>query len=305
MATLELPSAAARCIVELRWGPLAGTKVIIRPGETLRVGRGAQAELQLPHDPKVSEAHFELSWDGEVCKLRDLDSEGGTLLGGIPAPEGVVPHGGWIRAGETDFLVYIEGHTPPPGEGDDDEEDDDEDEIAREARASVRASRAARREKASRALSLLREEAARGPLYAVVDAARDDRILVLLRESVEVHRSLYEGVGAERFEAVAPYVVGPMEGGSALLDHLVLEGWGRRWGIYCASAEPPREVLRHFMRLLMVETEGGGERGYFRFFDPEVLGSFTRSCAEAQRDQLLSGVARIWMDDEQGLKAFP
>lgn len=294
----------ARCIVELRWGRLAGTKAIVRRGEALRVGRSERADLSLPYDQTLSEAHFELFWDGEVCRLRDLNSEGGTLLGGIPVEEGEVPHGGWIRGGETDFLVYIEGHSPPPDEGDEGDDDDD-DEIAREARAEVRASRAARREKASRALSLLRDEASRGPLYAVVDAARDDRILVLLRESVEVHRSLYEGVGAEKFEAVAPYVVGPMDASSALLDRLILEGWGRRWGIFCTSVEPPRDVLRNFMRLLMVEVEGGGERGYFRFFDPEVLEPFTRACTEAQREQLLTGFGRIWMESEQGIVAFP
>ena len=90
---------APRCIVELRWGRLSGTKGVIPAGGSLRVGRSERSDLSLPHDVKLSNAHFELSWDGEVCSMRDLDSAGGTLLGGLPALEGVVPHGGWIRAG--------------------------------------------------------------------------------------------------------------------------------------------------------------------------------------------------------------
>ena len=54
----------------------------------------------------------------------------------------------------------------------------------------------------------------------------------------------------------------------------------------------------------MVELEETGERVYFRFFDPEVLRSFNQVCTEMQRGQLLVGLTRIWMEDEEGLCAF-
>lgn len=286
---------APRCIVELRWGRLAGTKAVIRPGASLRVGRSERADLALPHDTRIANAHFELAWDGETCRLRDLGSETGTQLGGLPVTEAVVPHGGWIRAGETELLVYVEGRTPPTD--DDDEEDEELDDEDREARAR-------RHEAAARALAVLREEAAREPLYAVLDAARAPRILVLLRESVEPHRSLYEGARGERYEDVAPYLAGPMAADSKLLDRLVEEGWGRRWGIFCASRAPFREVRRHLRRFLMVEVSETGERVYFRFYDPDVIRGFAEVWSPLQRGQLLAGVDRIWVEDETGVSPF-
>ncbi|WP_437998534.1 DUF4123 domain-containing protein [Sorangium sp. So ce185] len=272
---------APRCIVEVRWGKLAGTKVAIDPGDTLRVGRGDMAQLAVRHDPRLSAVHFELAWDGARCTLRDLRSATGTQLGGAPVAEAEVEHGAWIRAGEADFMVYFEAHTPPP-----DEEDDEVDEDERRRRAM-------RQGLAERALERLRDASSRVPLYAVLDAARDDRILELLRESVERHQSLYEGPPGEPLEDVAPYLAGPMDPRSALLSRLVLEGWGRRWGIYCTSREPFREVRRHFRRFLMVELETSGERVYFRFYDPGVMSVFAPTCTPLQIEEMLGANERI------------
>lgn len=260
-----------RCIVEIRWGRLAGTKVSIDPGGALQVGRTERANLVVAHDGTMSHVHFELCWDGQRCTLRDLASIGGTKLGGTAVTECEVPHGGWIQAGETDFMVYFEGHTPPPEE----DEDTSYPEECREREARLSA--------AEEALATLRAEALAEPLYAIVDTARDDRILELLREHVEPHRSLYEGAEGEPLDEVAPYLVGPMRADSRLLDKLVMEGWGRRWGIYCTSREPFREVRRHFRRFLMVELEETGERVYFRFADPGVMVPFMDVATEDQQ----------------------
>lgn len=71
--------------------------------------------------------------------------------------------------------------------------------------AAERRDRDARLETADDALEALRAEAAKDSLYAIVDTARDDRILELLREHVEPHKSLYEGAEGESLDEVAPY----------------------------------------------------------------------------------------------------
>jgi hypothetical protein len=273
---------APRCIVEVRWGRLAGTKVAIEPGKTLRVGRGDMAQLVVRHDPRLSAVHFELAWDGARCTLRDLRSITGTQLNGEPVTEAEVEHGAWIHAGESDFMVYVEAHTPPPDEETEDEVDED-----------ARRLRAKRHALAERALERLRDASSRAPMYAILDAARDDRILELLRESVERHQSLYEGQPGEPLEHVAPYLAGPMDPSSTLLSRLVLEGWGRRWGIYCTSLEPFREVRRHFRRFLMVELEASGQRVYFRFYDPGVIRIFIPTCAPLQIQEILGASERF------------
>ena len=279
--------AAPRCIVEVRWGRLAGTKAIIAPGGTLRVGRTERAALAIEHDGKMSHVHFELRWEEGRCTLRDLGSIAGTKVGGVPVTEAEVPHGGWVQAGETDFAVYFEDRTVPYEDEDEDEDEDKPDFVEQ-----------ARHEAAEAAVSVLRNEARSEPLYAVLDAAREDRILALLREHVEPHRSLYEGAEGEPLEEVAPYLVGPMREDSALLERLVREGWGKRWGIWCTSREPFREVRRHWRRFLMVELDESGERVYFRFYDPAVLVTFMATANEEQRSSVNAILSGILAEDE-------
>lgn len=274
-----------RCIVEVRWGKLAGTKTAIDAGATLRVGRTDRADLVVAHDGKMSHVHFELGWDGRQCTLRDAGSIEGTKLHGEPVKEAIVPHGGWIAAGDTDFVVHFEGHTPPPDDGLPESRDDRRRRIRRERAAEA-------------ALGAFRAAAAREPLYAVLDAARDDRILELCREHVEPHRSLYEGAEGEPLDDVAPYLVGPMQPGSPLLDRLVREGWGKRWGIYCTSQEPFREVRRHFRRFLMVELEPDRKRVYFRFMDPGVLVPFLAMATAEQKASLLERLTSLAAEQE-------
>jgi pSer/pThr/pTyr-binding forkhead associated (FHA) protein len=268
--------------VEVRWGRLAGTKAIIAPGGTLRVGRTERADLVIGHDGKMSHVHFELQWEGGRCLLRDLGSIEGTKLGGTPVTNAEVPHGGWIQAGETDLAVYVEDRTVRV------EDEDDAPDNAEQLRL----------EAAEEVIGVLRNEARKEPLYAVLDAARDDRILELLREHVEPHRSLYEGAEGETLEEVAPYLVGPIQEDSALLERLVREGWGKRWGIYCTSREPFREVRRHWRRFLMVELDESRERVYFRFYDPAVMVTFMDTADEEQRSSVNAIFTSLLAEDE-------
>jgi len=269
-----------RLLVEVRYGKLAGTKVHLQKGKSLRVGRTDLADLVVPSDGQMSGAHFELFWDGSTCKLKDLGSVTGTRLGGLSVTEADVPQGGWIQAGETDFLVYVEGKTPP-----------------RRVAAGHRAAEQTRRAAAERALSELRAEAEQAPLYAVVDGARDRRVLELCREHVETHHSLYEGAQGENFEDMAPFLVGPMRRDSALLDALVFEGWGKRFCIYVTSHEKFLEVRRHFRRFLMVELEPSHEQVYFRFYDPGVFRAFWPTCSPAQKRELSEKLSEIFVEE--------
>lgn len=276
---------APRLILEVRWGKLAGTKLVLRPGQRARVGRSPDADLAVEHDRRMSLQHFALAWDGARASLRDLESLTGTMLEGKTIEgEAPVGHGGWMQAGDTDFMVYVEGRTPPPS--------DEPHGVA--AQLEQRRQRAA-----GAALAELRVAATQEPLFAVLDAARDDRILELVREHVEPHRSLYEGIAGEALEELAPYLVGPMRRDSDLLERLVLEGWGKRWGIWCTSEEPFVEVRRHWRRFLMVELEGSGQRVFFRFYDPAVMRAFWGSCEPEQKVEVF-GPARSWYLERAG-----
>ncbi len=255
-----------RLILQVRWGPMAFRKVLLSPGQLLQVGRAQTMGLSLPHDIEMSNAHFELEWDGSECRLRDLRSTGGTLLGGERVKEATVQNQDWIRAGSTDFTVYIED---VPSSGPD----------------AGRAASGPLDDKAT-ALSLL---AAQENLFAVLDAARSTRILDLLQRSTDEYRSLYEGPRGDALADVAPYLV-RLPQGSSLLGALLTEGWGEHWGIYLTCASPFREVRRHLRKFLMIHVEGWENRMYFRFYDPRVLQTFLPVCTAEQLDAIFEPI---------------
>lgn len=283
----------ARAIVEVRWGELAGTKAVIEPGKALRVGRSSRADLEIAHDDAMSNVHVELSWDGARLSAKDLGSAHGTLFYGQKITAVDLPHGASIRAGHTDLVVYVEGKTPAREAA-----DEDLDEAASRLRR-------ARRRAAEAALPILRAEADQGRLYAVLDAARSERVLELLREHVEPHRSLFEGPNGDALSEVAPYLVGPMRKDSALLDRLVLEGWGRRFGIYAVSAKAMAPLRRHLAEIVKIEIEPG-KRGFFRFYDPGALRVVLPSCSPRQIDELFGTTWRAIHEDVEGaITRFP
>jgi hypothetical protein len=263
-----------RAIVQVCWGPLAGVKAVVAPGERLTVGRGAAATLQLANDEAMAPLQFEVAWDGRRARARHLGGAPLTLLSGQVLDDAEVGHGQWLRAGSTDFTVHVEAHTPASTPRD-----------------------AATQAAAERALEALR--AVGRPLLAVVDAARDPRIGELLRESVDPCCSLYDGTEGARLAAVAPHLVA-LAADSRLLDDLVREGWGLRWAIWLTSARPLLEVRRHLRKVLLVQREGTAEPTYFRFYDPDVLRVYLETCTPDERAQWFGDVVTSHLGEDPG-----
>ncbi|MBI1791635.1 MAG: DUF4123 domain-containing protein [Acidobacteria bacterium] len=212
-------------------------------GKTCRVGRSPRADVAVPDDPALSSLHFVIECDARGCRLRDLRSSNGTFVNGKRTAEARLRDGDRIRAGSTDFVVRM----------------------------------AAARD----LIEVLRGQ--EQPLYALLDAARDPRVLELLRERDDEHQSLYEGEESEALAEAAPYLV-RLPKRSRLLEALVKECWGKSWGVYLTSAAPFAEVRKHFRHFLMVKTEDGKDY-YFRFYDPRVLRVFLPVCTKEEVEQ--------------------
>lgn len=220
----------------------------------------------------MADLQFELQWDGRACTLAHRGGDVETLLGGEAVFAGDVTHGQWLRAGGTDFSVYFEDEIPP-----------------QEARDTTELARAE--------LALATLDRDPGPLFALVDAARDDRVLELLRQSVEMYRSLFDGVEGETMAEAAPYLVA-VPAGSRLRTALLHEGWGRRWLTLLRSPKPLLELRRHLRKFLMAELEGSEEPVYFRFHDPEVLRVFMHSCDAAERKPWFDGMVEAFFVED-------
>lgn len=246
-------------ILRIDTGTRKGARITLRPGEELEVGRRG-AGLALPEDTTMSGAHFAVSCESGVARLRDLGSSNGTFLNGNRVAAAVLCVNDRVTAGNTGFTV-LSSELPW---GDD-----------------------------AAPLDVLRSRSE--PLYAILDAARDPEVLEQLRDSEDPFESLYDGASAAALADSAPYLVALASDG-ALLESLVEDGWGKSWGVYLTSNSPRADLRRHLRRFLVVDI--GGRNAYFRFYDPRVLRIYLRSCQPANRAEFFGPVSAFYLEDE-------
>ena len=262
-------------MLQVKSGPSLGKGLRLLPGQSIRIGRTSKSEFVLPADSHLSSMHFEVFLTASEARVRDLKSTNGTLLNGMRIVETVLHDGDTITAGETVFRVTIAmtelptaAAGPPPTHEDTPQQ---------------------------RLLLLLRNQYQ--PLYAILDAARDVRILALLMQSREQYQSLYEGAEGDQLAQVAPYLV-RLETDSLLLSSLVLEGWGNSWGVFLSCAGDLQTVRRHLRHFLEVQMPDG-KQVYFRFYDPRVLRVFLPTCTADETNQFFGPIKHYLMEDDK------
>ncbi len=155
----------------------------------------------------------------------------------------------------------------------------------------------ARAARSARALSLLQSEG--DGLYAVLDAARDPRVLTLLGDTHLPFRSLYDGALGEQLGTVAPYLV-QLPRGEDFLSLLVDEAWGDSWGVFLrCTAVDLRELRRHLRRFLRVRDESG-KTLLFRWYDPRVLRAFLPACTPEEAEQFFGPITQWVVEGWEG-----
>jgi hypothetical protein len=178
-------------VLEVLGGPCQGRSFSLPPNYTVTIGCAEEALIFLPHDAQLSPQHCALTHEGQQVFLTDLDSQTGTFVYGLDiAPVGTVS----LAEGE----AFTAGSS-----------------TFRLCRQSPDI------------LGYLRDQPA--PLFAVLDASREQRLFGWLITSGERYQSLFEGVKARWLADFAPYLV-QLPRTSALLEPLVQEGWGKHWG---------------------------------------------------------------------------
>jgi hypothetical protein len=130
-------------------------------------------------------------------------------------------------------------------------------------------------------------------VYAVLDGARDKRIVPMIRLSRLEYMCLYGGRLSPALEAAAPYLV-HLTPKAAFFRQLVEDGWGQSWGII--TVVPPDVTLqqqrRHLRTLLRVQ-DPDGRVLVFRFYDPRVLRTFLPTCSGDQAREVFGPIPSI------------
>lgn len=261
-------------------------EVVLEKDVRVTIGRTDRADIALTDDPFLSGVHLSLLWDGSSCAVHDEGSSNGTYIRGFRIEDAGMQPGVEVVAGRTRFRLLIEeveGEQEQPG-------------AAGGPNAMMPGFEDSTPLPASRERLLRILTTQPDPLFALLDAARDDRVLDWLKNSGEQYQSLYEGEKAQELEMFAPYLV-RLHKQSPLLRRLVREAWGDSWGMYVTSAETAEGLRKHFRHFLMVEIEGG-KQVYFRFYDPRVLRAYLPSCNPGEAQELTGPVKHYWMEDE-------
>jgi hypothetical protein len=80
----------------------------LRQNQEVRVGRSDWADFAVPGDPHLADEHFKVICQPEACRLVDLSRSPGTYVNGVRVVERTLADGDAIRAGRTEFAVYID-----------------------------------------------------------------------------------------------------------------------------------------------------------------------------------------------------
>lgn len=100
-----------RLILEIVSGSQAGKKIVLEAGRVARVGRTGKADFAT-QDSYMSGEHFAVENDGQTVRIRDLNSRNGTLLNEERVVEATLHDNDRVFAGQTNFVVKIEGAAP-------------------------------------------------------------------------------------------------------------------------------------------------------------------------------------------------
>src|SRR5262249_36003644 len=124
--------------------------------------------------------------------------------------------------------------------------------------------------------------AGEGPVYALLDAARGERVYDAVRGCGRPFEPLYDGKLAPELAGVAPYLV-ELAADHPFTGQLLGEGWGDSWGCFLSAPVDLRGLRRHLRRFLKVRTENR-KTLVFRYYDPRVLRLYLPTCTPGELD---------------------
>jgi hypothetical protein len=81
----------------------------LRANQVAKVGRSEWAEFSFGGDPVMADVQFEIRSSGGACTIASLSKDPPTLVNGKEIESAEIHDGDQIDAGETRFLVHIEG----------------------------------------------------------------------------------------------------------------------------------------------------------------------------------------------------
>lgn len=285
-----------RILLAITEGPAAGQTIIVRPGETIRIGRRTGSDYIID-DAFLSSVHFAISNSGEHCTVTDLKSRNGLAVNGEPVQERILCPFDAISAGTSQFVAnFLEDSQAPAAP---------QEKMASLPSVPPEVAELAMTIKlpAMVELNQLQKAVVRslcqgsGKLYGILDSAQDAAILELLRNSKAEYQILYDGKSAEDLANDGPYLVRFPES-NELLANFVCRGWGKNWGVFLRTHQDVAELRKHLRHFLMVQLPDESVV-YLRFYDPRVMREFVTDFNGEEAKQFFGPIRYYLCESEE------
>jgi hypothetical protein len=130
-------------------------------------------------------------------------------------------------------------------------------------------------------------------VHAVVDTARDPRLIGLLDTTGLERCCLFAGALSPALRAAAPHLVHLAPDARFTRAFLQL-GWRDSWGVLTAA--PPDvtlQLLRKHLRTLLRVRDEAGRTLLFRFYDPRVLSAYLPTCSASEWQSVFGPVHQL------------
>ncbi len=143
----------------------------------------------------------------------------------------------------------------------------------------------------------LHQFAERGFLYAITDGANEPLLTAMLRDLGQ-SRACPILVPNSVQQELAPYVIAV---NPVLLEWLRQTVWTKPWGVFALSKSDLSSLSQHFARFLLA-TLPDGEKWFFRFYDPRVLGIYLSNCLPQELLDFCGPVRAFAIPDAEGVQ---
>jgi hypothetical protein len=138
-------------------------------------------------------------------------------------------------------------------------------------------------------------EGFRRNIWMIVDAARDRRILPILRELHLEYYCLYAGSLTPSLASAAPYLL-QLEYDDKDAHRFLTQAWGKNWGVFLKCGIFGNTLTSHLRGFLMVR-DAEGNRLVFRYYDPRVLRVYLPTCLAEELKIVFGPIECFWIED--------
>ncbi|HEU0120815.1 MAG TPA: DUF4123 domain-containing protein [Bryobacteraceae bacterium] len=133
----------------------------------------------------------------------------------------------------------------------------------------------------------------RPDIWAVVDAAQDQKVYWTLTNSFLQHSCLFAGPLPQALEMAAPYLV-QLDPDDKFTNYLA-DNMGQNLGIFLRCDASLKELRRHLRTFLTVK-DTSGRKMLFRYYDPRVLRVYLPTCTNNELHTVFGPVKAFWTE---------